>query len=235
MSCEREEESGVQTRATRGGARGCRGASSPLWLAVLQSALPCRCAPLLCSAPLCCDFGLCSHFDLSLDDGVHTAHARRCAGARSRCFTLASSLLTQTLRRAPWLSRALPYLPYHPSPHAPKLKQLVAAISTQHRGKFAFASSWEPEFLASIASFGFLPMAHRLDDFQGGRDATRAYDERGEGPCPYFLMPKLHTKRCLLRLGAAVGWVLGVWGVGVGCVWGGISFLGSCVAPCVRE
>lgn len=102
---------------------------------------------------------------------------------------------------APWLQRALPYIPYFNSPRSDALKQIVRAIATEHRGKFAFASSWEPEFLASVASFGFLPMAHRLDDFTGGKDATQAFDERGEGPCPYFLMPKLHTERCLLRLG----------------------------------
>jgi Leu/Phe-tRNA-protein transferase len=58
-------------------------------------------------------------------------------------------------------------------------------LGKHYKGKYCWATCFDPYFVASLMAEGFLPMA----------------EEAHGGPFRYLLIPKLHHQRCVLRFG----------------------------------
>lgn len=80
-------------------------------------------------------------------------------------------------RSCPWLQG----VPFIEESTGASLERIADAIADGYAGEFCWASSFEPAFVASLMSNGFLTMAQRV-----GADS-------------YALLPKLHRYRCALR------------------------------------
>ena len=83
--------------------------------------------------------------------------------------------IRRVVRQSPWFAR-LPFIAADA-----KLNEVVPHLQKSYAGEFHCALSFDPHFLAQLMRFGYLTMAERL------------------GPDLYVLLPKMHSKRCLLQ------------------------------------
>ena len=78
-----------------------------------------------------------------------------------------------------------------PLPPLPLLPRYLSPLVRHHHGEFYISRSFDPRLIAQLMSEGFLPIAASV----GSSTSTRG------GRDDYYLLPKLHDERCLVRLG----------------------------------
>lgn len=91
-----------------------------------------------------------------------------------------SSCTDVVSRSCPWLE-SVPFIDASCEPS--RLEALADGIAARYSGEFCWAASFEPGFVASLMSHGFLTMAQRV----------------GNSKDTFALLPKMHRHRCVLR------------------------------------
>ncbi len=74
-------------------------------------------------------------------------------------------------------------IPFIPVRLSNNLENVAKLVSERSRDDFCWALSFEPSFIGELMTCGFLPMCDYLPEVE-----------------LYFLLPKLHVKRCVLKL-----------------------------------